>query len=179
MSGRAPIRRVRVLAALALAGAAAGGLFPSMARAAPGQNDTGSTIAHVNVTSSILLSDLTPSFTLVGIPGSAASTVNPISMRVVTNNISGYAVSVQPETATLDPAAGGNAATIPVSDLLVRETGTTPYTPLDAATPVVVHSQPTQSAENGDLLENDYSITMPWAAPDRYTGELDYVATTL
>lgn len=150
------------------------------ANAVPGQTSTQSTTANVIVGSSITLTDLVPSFSLTGNPGETVSnTVPQVTMTVTTNNNEGYAVTVEPETATLNPTTPGNTDTIPIGDLMVREAGTTTFSPLTFGTPLQVHTQATPSAEAGDTITNDYEITIPFVTPDTYSAVLDYVATTL
>ncbi|GLZ39295.1 hypothetical protein Acsp05_29190 [Actinokineospora sp. NBRC 105648] len=159
-----------VVAATATAGVAA---------AAPGQTDTDDTIAKVVVTSAITLTNLTPDFTLTGLPGATVAQSGIVTFTVTTNNLAGYAVTVQSRTPALAPTASGNTDSIPISALSVRETGTTPYTPLSNTAPVTVHSQSTRSAPTGDNLSNDYQVVIPFVNEDTYTTTLDYVATTL
>ena len=103
-------------------------------------------------------------------------------MNVETNNATGYNVTVAPEAPVLG-GTGTNADTIPVTDLSVRETGTTPYTPLSGDTPpvpVTVHNQDVRSAVGtGDDLSNDYEFNtpIPNVNSDTYSVTLDYVAT--
>ncbi|WP_243407979.1 hypothetical protein [Frankia canadensis] len=151
----------------------------SGANAVPGQTATQSTTANVVVGSSITLTNLAPSFSLTGNPGETVTTTVPVTMTVSTNNNEGYAVTVAPRTATLNPATPGNTGTIPIGNLRVRQAGTTPFSPLTFGTPVQVHTQATPSAELGDTITNDYQITIPFVIPDTYSAVLDYVATTL
>jgi len=150
------------------------------ANAVPGQTSTETTTANVIVGSSITLTGLVSSFSLTGNPGVTVSTTTPaVTMTVTTNNNEGYAVTVQPQTATMNPATVGNTNSIPIGDLTVREAGTIPYSPLTFGTPVQVHTQSTPSAEAGDTITNDFQITIPFVIPDTYSAVLDYVATTL
>ena len=137
------------------------------------------TTANVEVSSAITLTNLTPTFTLTGIPGQTVDNVlAPVTFNVLTNNTAGYAVTVQSETATMVPAIA-NGDSIAIAALGVRETGTTPYSPMSSTVPVTVHSQDTRSGLTGDALSNDYQITIPNVNSDTYTATLDYVATTL
>jgi hypothetical protein len=149
------------------------------AAAAPGEDDTGSTDAHVAVETAIVLSGLTDEFTLTGIPGATVGLDGAVTLNVETNNLAGYAVTVQSQTETLAPGTPGNGDAIPIGALSVRETGTTPFTAMDNLTTAVVHSQTTRSAELGDTLSNDYQVVLPFVNEDTYTATLDYVATTL
>lgn len=156
------------------------GVMATGASAVPGQTATQSTTANVVVGSSITLTGLVESFALTGNPGeTVTNAVPPVTFTVATNNNEGYAVTVEPQTATLNPATPGNTSTIPIGNLQVREAGTTAFTPLTFGTPVQVHTQATPSAEAGDTLTNDYQITIPFVIPDTYSAVLDYVATTL
>jgi hypothetical protein len=149
------------------------------AQATPGQTDTGSTVVTVGVGSAITLTGLTPAFSLDGTPGQTITKATAVTMTVTTNNAQGYSVTVQSAAATLTPTVTTTTDTIPIDDLQVRETGTTPFTPLSATAPVQVHTQDGPSAEAGDTINNDYQITIPFVAPDTYTATLNYVATTL
>ncbi len=124
---------------------------------------------------SITLSNLTSAFTLTGIPHTTAGQNGAVTMTVVTNDPSGYNVTVQAATPTLTSPATG--AGIPVGDLGVRETGTSVFHPLSAAAPVTTHTQTTPSALNGDPLSNDYQVNIPFVPTGRYSGTLDYIAT--
>ena len=149
------------------------------AAAEPGITDEGSTTGNVEVGSSISLTALTESFTLSGNVGDTVSETETVTVTVETNNLAGYAVTVQSETATLAAAVVGNTDSIPIGALSVRETGTTPYTPLSSTVAVSVHTQATRSAEGGDDLANDYQVVIPFVNEDTYSVTLDYVATTL
>jgi hypothetical protein len=145
----------------------------------PGSN-AGCTATTTVVPQSITLSELTTSFALSGTPASTASQDGAVSMRVTTNSLSGYQVTVRATQAQLGAATPGNPHSIPIGNLRVRETGTLPYQPLSATTPVLVHSQPTPSGVAGDLISNDYQVAIPLTiTTDSYTGTLTYVAMTL
>jgi hypothetical protein len=132
--------------------------------------------ATVAVTAqSIVLSDLTPAFTLTGVPHTTATRDGAVTMTVVTNSPSGYNVTVQAATPSLTTPETG--AGIPVNDLRVRETGTTVFRSLSATAPVTTHTQTTPSALNGDSLSNDYQVDIPFVPTGRYSGTLDYIAT--
>lgn len=141
-------------------------------------SDPGTTIANVAVGSAITLSNLTPSFTLSGNPCQTDTDIGAVTMNVETNNATGYNVTVQAENADM-VGTNGNTDVIPVTDLLVRETGATDFMPSSSTTPVTVHNQDTRSVANdGDNLSNDYQITIPNVHNDTYSVTLDYVATT-
>lgn len=175
------VSRIRpLLVGLLVAGATVGGLS---GRAAPAQadTDTGSTTANVQVGLAITLSDLSPSFTLTGTPGAAVTTGGtPVTMRVTTNNFAGYNVTVQPAAADLVGAIVGNTDTIPMTLLEVNgpvQGGT--FAALTPGTPLEVANKTTASDPAGDVISNDYRITVPFVRPDTYSGTLNYVTTTL
>ncbi|WP_198169085.1 hypothetical protein [Herbidospora daliensis] len=141
---------------------------------------TGNTEAIVVVTDEITLTELTPSFTLTGAPGAVVTTASPVTMRVTTNNFAGYTVTVQPTTPNLLPSIAGSTDVIPASLLEVSgpaQAGT--FAPLNPGTPVVVDTKASASAPTGDIIANNYRITIPFVRPDTYTGTLNYIATTL
>jgi len=176
--GAGPRHRGRVLRGM-LGVAVAGTLISAMAGvagASPPLN-TGSTTANVGVESGITMTGLTSSFTLTGTPGATVSSVGAVTFNVETNNVAGYVVTVESESATMDPVTGGNLDTIPIGDLTVRETGTSTYTALSG--PISVHSQSARSLNGGDDLSNDFQIRVPVVNTDTYTATLDYVATSL
>lgn len=175
---RAPFQK-RLLCRMELAGAflaCAGGAALLIGAGAGVATAANSTTATAAVSSSITLSGLTGAFTLTGAPGVTATTVAPVTMNVKTNQLTGYTVTVQAGTATMAGATTGNTDTIPVSALTVRETGTLPYTALSAASAVTVHSQSSKSATNGDTINNDYAMLVPFVNADTYTATLNYVA---
>lgn len=140
----------------------------------------GGTIANAVVESGITLTDLTPAFTLTGIPGETVATGStPVTYNVETNNAGGYTVTVQSATATMYPAVA-NGDTIPIANLTVRETGGGAYTPLTTigGTAVVVHDQDVRSGNGGDLLSTDFQMRMPTVAAGTYSATLNYLAAT-
>lgn len=170
----------RLILRSAVGAGAAAVLAVGLAGTASADTDTGSTNGHVEVSSSIVLSGLTPDFTLTGIPGATVEGVGAVTFNVQTNNLAGYAVTVQSRTATMVAAATGNTDSIPIGALSVRETGTTPYTAMTATAPgATVHTQATRSAQGGDALSNDYQVVIPFVNTDTYSATLDYVAATL
>jgi hypothetical protein len=157
---------------------ATGMLVPALA--APGDTDAHSTVANVHVTSAIAMTGTTANFTLTGLPGATVAQDGIVTFTVTTNDLAGYAVTVESATGTLLPADPvANTDTIPIGALSVRETGTTPYTPLDNASVVTVHTQAVRSAQIGDALSNDYRVIIPFVNEDTYTATLNYVATAL
>jgi hypothetical protein len=175
----APRRLNRIVVVALTGGAMIAGCMVGMAGSASAATSPGSTQGNVDVTTAIALSGLTPSFTLSGVPGATVTGAGDVTMNVVTNNLAGYAVTVESATATLAPATAGNLDSIPIGALSVRETGTTDYTPLSAAATVTTHTQATRSAELGDTISNDYQVVVPFVNQDTYTTTLNYVATTL
>lgn len=146
--------------------------------AALAANSNGSTTANVAVASSITLSGLTSSFTLSGPPNTTQSANGAVTMKVTTNNNTGYTVTVQGASATMVGQAAGNTDTIPISNLAVRETGTTAWTALSSSSAATVHSQNGRSVSSGDTISNDYQITIPFVNSDTYSATLNYVAAT-
>lgn len=179
---RPPSRRRRSAVRGLVAGAALATFVSGLgatASAIPGQTDGDTTNAHVVVLSAIALTNLTPDFTLTGLPGATVANPTAVGFTVTTNNLAGYAVTVQAETAVLTPVTAGNPDSIPIGLLSVRETGAPTYTPLSNNTAVTVHTQGTRSALGGDTLSNDYQVNIPFVNEDEYVATLDYVATTL
>ncbi|GAB2863961.1 hypothetical protein GCM10027176_77330 [Actinoallomurus bryophytorum] len=132
--------------------------------------------ATVAVTArSIVLSELTPAFTLTGIPHTTPTRNGAVTMTVATNSPSGYNVTVQAATPSLTSPQTG--AAIPIANVRVRETGAFIFRSLSATTPVTTHTQTTPSALNGDSLSNDYQVDIPFVPTGRYSGTLDYIAT--
>ena len=166
-------------AALGIAMATAFPVVPALAAPASGDpSSTGNTTANVNVNSGIALTNLTPSFTLSGLPGDTPTINGAVTMQVTTNNATGYNVTVQAASPNLSDAAGAN---IPVTDLQVNNGfsgGTAGWVPLSSTTPVQVFSQSTPSATTGDTVTNDYRITIPSVPAGAYSGTLNYVAST-
>lgn len=158
------------------------GLLATPAGAVPGETDTGSTTANVDIATAITLTNLTAAFTLSGIPGDVATTgASPVSMRVTTNNAEGYSVTVQPAAATLVGALPGNTDTIAATALQVSgpKQGAGVFAPLTVATATEVTNKITPSVVAGDVQTNAYRMTIPAIAPDTYSVTLNYVATTL
>ena len=171
----------RLSAAAFVVGMAAAALPVVPALAASAASDpsaTGTTTANVDVSSGIALTDLTPSFTLAGLPGDTATEDGAVTMNVMTNNATGYNVTVQAAGPNL---AGNDGDNIPVTDLQVDNgySGGTPgWVPLSSTTAVQVFSQSTPSSNSGDTVVNDYRITIPTVPDGTYSGTLDYVAST-
>lgn len=136
---------------------------------------------NVQVNTAIALTGLTPSFQLTGLPGATVTGAGVVDFNVLTNNFGGYAVTVQAAADRLAADTAGNLDFIPIGALSVRETGTTPFTPLSATAPVTVHSQTTRSAVTGagDALENDYQVVIPIVNEDNYDVTINYIATAL
>lgn len=168
-----------------VAGAAAAAFVCAMAgtaAAAPGDTSSDSTTANVEVVNAIALTGLTPAFTLVGLPGATVTGNAAVTMDVTTNNLAGYAVTVQAGTAALLPAAVGNPDSIPIGNLHVRESAggnAGAFTGVSSTSPVVVHTQAARSAPAGDTITNDYSVDIPFVNTDTYSATLTYIATTL
>lgn len=137
---------------------------------------TGSTTANASVNSTLTMSGLTPSFTLSGDPNTTVTAAGAVTMNVLTNNKTGYTVSVQAAGSTMAAVTTGNTDSIPIANLKVRETGTTTYTSLNNSSPVTVHSQATKSASSSEAVSNDFSLAIPFVNSDTYRVTLNYVA---
>ncbi len=169
--------RVRALVmGLAVACATVGGVSGQVS---PAQaiSDSGSTGVTVQVGLSITLTDLTPSFTLTGNPGDQVPANGAVSMRVTTNSPNGYTVTVQPAAATLIEANGGTD-TFSVGSLQVRGPALLNFTSLAFGTALTVAGKDGPSDPAGDVITNDYQVTIPFVRPGTYTGTLNYVAST-
>jgi len=176
---KSPARLIRN----SLIGAAAAALCLG-ALAAPASADPltsgQSTTAHVGVTAGITMTGLTPSFTLTGTPGSTQTGVGAVTFNVETNNVAGYAVTVQSTAATMLPAdTGANMDSIPIAALTVRETGGSTFDGLSSTAALQVHTQAERSANGGDSLSNDFRLRIPVVNADTYSATLNYVASTL
>ena len=139
----------------------------------------GSTTAHVGVDAGITMTGLTSSFTLTGTPGATITNSGAVHFNVETNNVAGYAVTVQSEDHVMAPVTSGNLDTIPIGDLKVSEGGFNSYQALDDGSAVTVHTQSERSLNGGDNLTDDYKIRVPVVNADTYSATLDYVATSL
>jgi hypothetical protein len=139
---------------------------------------SGTTQANVVVSTTIALTDLTPSFTLSGLPGDTPTDDGAVTMNVMTNNATGYNVTVRSLDPTLSNSGPNN---IPVTDLQVDDGysgGTAGWIPLSNTSPVQVFSQATPSSDTGDTIVNDYRMTIPTVPAGTYSGTLNYVAST-
>ncbi len=125
----------------------------------------------------ITMTGISPSFVLSGLPHTTVTADGAVTMTITTNSAGGYVLSVQATTATLTGAAPGNAETIPVDQLGVRESGTAIFQPLSTSVPVVVHTQSGPSQPEGDAVSNDYQVHIPFVAPDSYSTTLDYIVS--
>ncbi len=123
------------------------------------------------------MSDLSSGFTLTGLPHATVTADGAITMTITTNSPAGYTVTVQASSDVLSSSSGGNTVTIPLSALLVRESGTTAWLPVTSLLPVLVHQQNTPSAPSGDAVSNDYQMLIPFVPDDTYTTTLDYIAS--
>lgn len=181
--GAGAIRRTALRGAVvASATALLFGGIAGAASAAPGDTSSDTVDANVEVNSAIVLTGLTPEFTLVGLPGTTVTGIREVTYSVETNNIGGYTVTVQAATPTLEPETAGNPDSIPIQNLRVRETpadttSTLGWIPLSSTNPVLIHDQDTRSAEGGDEISNDYQVSIPFVADDTYDTTLTYIAT--
>jgi hypothetical protein len=175
-------RAVRLLARGAVGAAVAvlavGMAGTANADATPPQGVDG----NVEVGASIVLSGLTPAFTLSGIPGATVAGLDAVAYNVATNNLAGYAVTVQSTSATMDGTAP-NTDSIPIEALGARDgAGTAAYLAVagPAATAgTTVHTQATRSAAGGDPLTTDFQVVIPFVNSDTYDATINYVAATL
>ncbi|WP_216363488.1 hypothetical protein [Subtercola boreus] len=154
------------------------GLVAASSLMANAAEDTGSTDGHVAVSTAISLTGLTSDFTLTGVPGATVSELDAVAFTVETNNLAGYAVTVQAATPTLVADTAGNTDSIPIGALSVSNSADV-LTPVSSAATVLVHSQGTRSVEGGDDLTNDYSVAIPFVNSDTYSVTLNYIAATL
>ncbi len=181
-NGHSKDRAVRLLARGAVGAAVAvlavGMAGTANADATPPQGVTG----NVAVGSSIALTGLTPNFTLTGIPGATVAGLDAVTYNVATNNLAGYAVTVQSRSATM-VGTGANADSIPIGALGARDgAGTAAYVAVAgpaAAVGTTVHTQTTRSVQGGDPLTTDFQVVIPFVNSDTYTAVIDYVAATL
>ncbi len=164
----------RSLAGLAMA-AALTGVIATPAFAAPSDTDSGVTTGHVVVESGITLTDLSPSFTITGTPGATVGA--NVSYNVETNNAAGYGVTVQSESATMDPA-GPSGDTIPIAALTAKDSTGATYMPVSSTVELPVHSQAVRSANTGDVLQTDFQMRVPTVEADTYSAAIDFVATS-
>ncbi len=124
----------------------------------------------------ISLSNLTPSFTLSGLPSTTVTQEEAVSMTVTTNSVSGYTVSLRATGNALTGTAG-NADTIPISRLLVRNSSTDAYQPVPTAEPLTIYRKNSASGGGGDAVSNDYQVEIPDVASDTYSTTIEYIAT--
>jgi len=165
-----------------LSAAAAAALISTCAMpafAAPGDHSDDTTVANVGITSAIALTGLTSSFTINAPINATTEAQDAVGYTVNTNNAGGYNVTVNSESATLDPDnADTNDDTIPIENLGVRvgNVAATTYLPVTEA-PVEISNKATRSAPLGDVITNDYQIEVGFVADGTYSATLDYVAT--
>ena len=173
--------------AVGIATTAAVGLFlGSLGATASADTSADTVVANVEVSGAIALTGLTPSFTLVGLPGGLVTGNGEVDFNVEANNAAGYSVTVQAATASMTPAdIVANPDVIPIGALGVRQgvpanPGTAgAFTSLSSTAPVTVHSQGVRSGIGGDDWVNDFQILIPFVASDTYTATLNYIATEL
>ncbi len=142
-----------------------------------GGDDPRCTLTLAVAAQSITLSSLSPSFTVAGLPGDESTKDGAVTMTVDTNSPTGYSVTVRAVTNQLAGSTPGNADTIPVDDLGVRESGQGQFQPMSTS-PVTVHSQSGPSAPGGDAISNDYQASIPFVTSDTYSATLEYIVTT-
>jgi large repetitive protein len=125
----------------------------------------------------ISLTGLTSSFTLSGLPNTTVTAEGATTMTVITNSVAGFGVTVRASTALLPGAIPGNTDTIPVSNLKVRDSGTSTFTALSNTLPFRVHNQTIPTGLDGFAVSNDYQIDIPFVRPDSYSTTLEYIVS--
>jgi uncharacterized repeat protein (TIGR01451 family) len=131
----------------------------------------------------IALTDLTPSFTLTGLPGTTVAQDNAVTMTVTTNSATGYSVSVRSTQEALTPASPGNQDTIEIAKLGIRDGAhdgvrdTEIYLPM-STTAQTMHAQDGPSAPEGDAVTNDVRVEIPFVGSDTYSTTLEYIAVS-
>jgi hypothetical protein len=153
------------------------GLAASEGGSAYATSSSGNTTANVAVASSITLSGLTSGFTVNGNINQTATNNNAVTMNVLTNNLTGYNVTVQAAAASLSGSAG-NTDTIPIADLKVKGPANAAFTSVSNLTALIVKAQVTASGASGDTITNDYQVDVPNVRADTYSVTLNYVAST-
>lgn len=138
-----------------------------------------SVTANLTVQPAISLTIQPPaSFDLSGAPGDQPEDLNAVRMDVLTDNPTGYNVTVQ---ATGDLVDNARTTDISANSLLVRESGTSTYHPLSDTAAVMVYSQNQPSAASpGDVLSNDWELgfpIFPSLRPGVYSTTIIYVAS--
>ena len=175
-------RSSRLVKAGAMLAVSAGmlGAIGGVASAVPNDTSTGQTTGNAVVESGITLTALTSSFTLTGTPGATVQSAAPVTYNVETNNVAGYAVFVEADTATMKGALPLNADVINVGDLTVRETGIGSYQALTTGSGPgeLIHSQSIRSENQGDVNSSEYKMRIPNVNADTYSTTLTYTATT-
>ena len=126
--------------------------------------------------STVSLSDLTETVELAGPPDTTVTRNGAVTMTIDSNNPGGYAVTVQGAADQLVSADNSITSTIPLSELLFRETGTTLFQAL-TTDPQLVHDRFTVTAPGGDAVSSDYQMHLPYADPGTYSVTLEYLVT--
>jgi hypothetical protein len=181
-------RGYRLVARTVLTTAAAAafiGMASVSASAAPGDTDTASVIANVDVNSTINLAIDQGNFDLNLLPSSNVDKTGAVTGRVTTNNAAGYSVGVVAQAATLQ-GRPGNTDSIPIAALEVHNAAGV-YTSLSSnpANPVITTTKNSRSAigtnggPDGDTFSDDYQVTVGDINSDVYSVTLNYTATAL
>ena len=147
--------------------------------AAPGDTSDDTVEANIGITSAIALTGLTSAFTINAPINATTEAQDAVGYTVNTNNAGGYNVTVNSESATLDPDnAATNDDTIPIENLRVRvgNVTATTYLPVSEA-PVEISTKATRSAPLGDVITNDYQIEVGFVADGTYTATWTTLAT--
>lgn len=171
-------KRSSRLAFRAGVGAAATALLLGLS-GAPAFAETDTLNVTVNVSEALVFSVTQSSITLdiaPGVPDSAT-----VSMNVLTNNPTGYDVTVAGQTANFDAALPANDGVLPIGALTVS--GGDLISPQsvpgpDPASALEIASQGTASEDGGDVINTTFSMAGQNVPADTYTATLDFVATT-
>ncbi len=135
--------------------------------------NTSDVTVSADVTDTISLTANDAIIGLSGAPGETA-TANS-SLTVETNNFSGYNVTATPGAATLDGTTEGNTDTINIDALQVNAVALAHDG--ETATVSEIYTQSEQSVENGDNVNVEYALAVPFVAADTYSVGVTFTAT--
>ena len=133
---------------------------------------------HISVGEGITLSVLHADAYLQGVPGEMADNDDdPASYNVLTNNASGYQVTVQAlDDKLLPPDPDSNPDSIPISALKVYDGHG--YQSLSKTAAVTVWDQESRSADLGDVHDAEFMMEIPVVSDATYSVTLEYIAST-
>lgn len=143
-----------------------------------GDSDEANGEVEINIDSSISLTLTDDAVDLSDIPGvTATGDDGNMTYSVKTNSMTGYSVNLLADQANLLPSnTQANKDYISVSLLNVTSDLTVDAS-LSNTNEMLVSSQNTKSAENGDNYSSTFSADIPWVNADDYTGTVTYTAT--